>query len=153
MVEASAGTDLLSVFQKYSKGGEMDGKTFAKLAKDTKLLDKKLTATDVDLVFAKIKTKELRTISFDQFKKGVESFATKKGKTYDECVTLIVGTGGPQFHGTQADYVKFHDDKTLYTGVHVNGGPSTNDVGAGGKISDLSQLADRSGANVRGVKK
>lgn len=131
----------------------MDGKTFAKLAKDTKLLDKKLTATDVDLMFAKIKTKDLRTITFEQFKKGVEGFAAKKGKTYDECVTLIVGTGGPQFHGTQADYVKFHDDKTTYTGVHVNGGPSTNDTGAGGKISDLSQLADRSGANVRGVKK
>ena len=29
----------------------MDGKTFAKVAKDCKLLDKKLTSTDVDLIF------------------------------------------------------------------------------------------------------
>jgi len=42
----------------------MDGKTFAKLAKDCKILDKKLTATDIDLVFAKVKTKELRKIDF-----------------------------------------------------------------------------------------
>jgi hypothetical protein len=150
MVE-SAGNDLFSIFQKYTKGAEMDGKTFAKFCKDTKLVDKKLTGTDVDLIFASIK--EVRTISFDQFKKGIEKCATKKGKTYDDCVTIICGSGGPQFKGTQADYVKFHDDKSLYTGVYANGGPSTVDIGSGGKISDLSQLADRSGADVRGVKK
>ena len=32
---------------------EMDGARFAKLAKDCKLLDKKFTATDVDLTFSK----------------------------------------------------------------------------------------------------
>lgn len=42
----------------------MDGKTFAKVAKDCKLLDKKLTATDVDLIFAKIKDKTARKITF-----------------------------------------------------------------------------------------
>ena len=33
----------------------MDGAKFAKLCKDTKLLDKKLTPTDVDIIFAKSK--------------------------------------------------------------------------------------------------
>ena len=42
----------------------MDGKTFAKFAKDTKLLDKKLTTTDVDLAFAKVKEKSERKINF-----------------------------------------------------------------------------------------
>ena len=37
---------------------EMDGKTFVKLAKDCKILDKKLTATDIDLIFAKVKVRE-----------------------------------------------------------------------------------------------
>ena len=32
----------------------MDGARFAKLAKDCKLLDKKFTATDVDLTYAKV---------------------------------------------------------------------------------------------------
>ena len=46
----------------------MDGKTFAKLAKDTKLLDKKLTMIDVDIIFAKIKNSSaVRTINFKQF--------------------------------------------------------------------------------------
>ena len=56
----------------------MEGKTFAKLAKDTKILDKNLTATDVDLVFAKVKDKAARKISFAQFQKGVEEMAKKK---------------------------------------------------------------------------
>ena len=43
----------------------MDGKSFAKMCKDTKLIDKKLTATDVDLIFAKSKAKTDRRISFD----------------------------------------------------------------------------------------
>lgn len=35
---------------------EMDGARFAKLAKDCKLLDKKFTATDVDLTFSKARS-------------------------------------------------------------------------------------------------
>ena len=33
----------------------MDGSKFAKMCRDSKLLDKKLTATDVDIIFAKAK--------------------------------------------------------------------------------------------------
>jgi len=42
----------------------MDGKTLAKLAKDTGILDKKLTPTDIDLVFAKVKDKAARKITY-----------------------------------------------------------------------------------------
>jgi len=41
----------------------MDGKTFAKMAKDCKILDKNLTATDIDLIFAKVKDKAARKIN------------------------------------------------------------------------------------------
>ena len=34
----------------------MDGAKFAKMCRDMKLLDKKLTATDVDIIFTKAKT-------------------------------------------------------------------------------------------------
>jgi hypothetical protein len=43
----------------------MDGKTFAKFAKDCGILDKKLTTTDIDLTFAKVKAKDARKINFD----------------------------------------------------------------------------------------
>ena len=42
----------------------MEGKVFAKMAKDCKLLDKKCTATDIDLIFAKVKDKSERRITF-----------------------------------------------------------------------------------------
>ena len=149
-----AKSDLSSVYSTYcGVKSEMDGKTFAKLAKDTKLLDKKLTATDIDLIFAKIKDKSLRTITYDQFQKGLEHCAAKKGISFDDVVNIVTKVGGPVFNATKPEYNKFHDDKSLYTGVYANGGPSTVDVGAGGKIGDLSQLADRSQADVRGVKK
>ena len=38
-----------------------------------------------------------------------------------------MAAGGPKFAGTKADAVKFHDDKSLYSGIHANGGPSTID--------------------------
>lgn len=60
----------------------MDGKTFAKVAKDCGILDKKLTPTDVDLAFAKVKTSAaVRTINFKQFETGVDKWAEKKGVT------------------------------------------------------------------------
>ena len=130
----------------------MDGKTFAKLSKDCNLLDKKLTSTDVDLVFAKIKDKSARKITFDQFKNGVTQLAAKKGLSDSDLQKLICEAGGPKFAGTKADFVKFHDDKSLYTGVYAKGGPTNVDAGKG-QVSDISQLCDRTSADVRGIKK
>ena len=50
----------------------MEGKTFAKLFKDTKILDKHLTATDIDLVFAKVKDKTARKITLAQFHHAIQ---------------------------------------------------------------------------------
>ena len=73
------GAKLMHVFSEYCSGQTtMDGKSFAKLAKDTKILDKRLTITDVDLTFAKVKAKADRRISFDQFMYGLELLAEKK---------------------------------------------------------------------------
>jgi hypothetical protein len=63
MVESN---NLKQLFDSYNGTQKtMEGKSFAKLAKDTKLIDKKLTATDVDLVFAKVKDKSERRITFE----------------------------------------------------------------------------------------
>lgn len=98
----------------------MDGKTFAKLTKDCGVVDKKVTATDVDLAFAKVKTSSsVRTISYDQFQKALQIFADKKGCSIGDLENKICQTGGPQFQGTKADNVKFHDDPNQYTGMHA----------------------------------
>jgi len=57
----------------------MEGKQFAKLIKDLKLLDKSITSTDVDLIFAKIKDKTARRINFQEFANGLDLVAQRKG--------------------------------------------------------------------------
>jgi hypothetical protein len=58
--------NLEQVFNTYNgKEKTMEGKTFAKVAKDCGLIDKKFTATDVDLIFAKVKPKAERRITFE----------------------------------------------------------------------------------------
>jgi len=77
MVEQSlSGLDLEAalkhVFDDYCGGQTtMEGKSFAKMCKDTKLIDKKLDSTNVDLIFAKSKDKSERRINIDQFMKAL----------------------------------------------------------------------------------
>lgn len=64
---APAGS-LQEVFQSYcGTNPDMDGKSFAKLAKDCKVISKTCTTTDIDLIFAKVKDKAARRITFAQF--------------------------------------------------------------------------------------
>ena len=146
------GKSLKDVFKSFTGGKpEMESKVYAKLYKETGIIDKKFTVNDADINFSKVKSGKVKTITFDQFEKTLELAAAKKGTTKDALVQKIVSHGGATYAGTKADYVKFHDDKSTYTGVYARGGPTTVDAGRG-KISDISQLCDRTGADVRGVK-
>lgn len=98
---------------------EMDGKTFAKFAKDCEVINKKCTTTDIDLTFAKVKDKAARKINFEQFSAAVELCAAKRGETKQALEEIILKHGGPTFAGTKAEKVKYHDDKSLYTGVYA----------------------------------
>jgi p25-alpha len=63
-MESAPTGDYKSIFTQFANGkAEMEGKEFAKMAKDSKILDKKLTSTDMDLTFAKIKDKAARKIN------------------------------------------------------------------------------------------
>jgi len=64
-VGTNPAANLLEVFEGFTGGAaEMDGKTFAKMAKDTKILNKELTAADIDVIFANIKDKAARKITY-----------------------------------------------------------------------------------------
>lgn len=65
---------------------------------------------------------------------------------------FLEGVDGPILYGTKAENVRFHDDKSLYTGVHKHGGPTTVDDGRV-QFDDLSKFCDRSEYDIRGVKK
>ena len=142
------------IFKSFAGGkNEMESKQFSKLVKECKLIDKKFTINDVDIVFSKVKVKGQKTISYSDFERAIDEIAKKKGTSKDTIVAAIQKHGGATYQGTKADYVKFHDDKNLYTGVYARGGPTTVDAGRGGMVSDISQTCNRSKADVRGVVK
>ena len=144
---------LEEVFHSFSAGkSEMSNKEWLKVNKDCGLLDKKYTTTDVDINFTKIKTKASKSITYQQFLDGLKLAAEKKGIDLKKLEEMVCHSSGPVFKGTKTDSVKLHDDKSLYTGVYAKGGPSTVDS-KGGNISDISQICDRTGADVRGIKK
>ena len=148
------GGSLQNIFKSFANGkSDMESKQFSKLVKECKLLDKKFTNNDVDIVFAKVKVKGLKTITFGDFERALEEIAKKKQTTKDAIVEAIQKHGAATYKGTKADYVKFHDNKDLYTGVYARGGPTTVDAGRGGMVSDISQTCNRSAADVRGVVK
>lgn len=121
-------------FNSYSGTGSsgMDGKSFTKLCRDSRLIDRNFTATDADLIFAKAAAKGIRRIDLQQFRSALMMIAEKKGSELGDVYTAVSKqVKGPQLSGTKADIVRFHDDKSTYTGVHVNGGPETVAVGRG----------------------
>ncbi len=59
------GADLKAVFKKCCKGKpDMDNRSFVKMFKDSKLVGKGLTTTDLDMTFAKVKAKGTRRITY-----------------------------------------------------------------------------------------
>ena len=147
--------DLHHVFVAFSPADpdHMDNRELMKLCKDCKILTKKVTSADIDITFSKYKAKGGRKIDYNGFKSILQEFAKKEGLDWNTYCAKINEHHGPQYHGTKADQVKWHDDKTTYTGVYAKGGPTNYDVGAGGKINDLSNSCNRGDADVRGVLK
>jgi hypothetical protein len=142
-------------------GGEvtMDGAKFGKFAKDTKIVDaKKVTTTDVDIIFNKIKTKGARRIGWDEFQNGFQELADKKypGKSPKdafESLLAFVSDKGPIARGTITQANGVYDKLTntnSYTGTHKNRFDA-NGVGLGGAgrqtndnpTGSLSQLTNR----------
>mmetsp|Transcript_52227 Transcript_52227/g.124522 ORF Transcript_52227/g.124522 Transcript_52227/m.124522 type:complete len:441 (+) Transcript_52227:62-1384(+) len=91
---------------------DMDGKSFAKLCKDSGVLDSKLPHTEVDIIFAKVKQGKERTIEFHQFENALEKLAQKKGVPVDTIRSTVLTTSRPITKGTTAQANRFYDDHT-----------------------------------------
>jgi len=129
----------------------MDGKTFTKVLKDSKIIAKKtkVTSTDADLTFAKIKVRGKRLIGYPEFKKGLQEVAKRAkvdGKTF---INKVIACGGPTARGTKADNVRLAR-KDQFCGVATRGGPSTIDLNP--HQTGLQGLLDRSDYDIRGRK-
>lgn len=146
--------ELRRAFNEFSSYGtrlaatDMDGSKFFKLVKDSHLLSRGFTSIDCDLIFSKVKQKGSRRINFAQFLTALAAVAEARHLSLAEAVKKVVACGGPTTCATRADYVKFHDDKSTYTGVYARGGPTAIEESKG-----LATLVDRRAtADVRGVK-
>jgi len=113
---------LESVFYCYCTAGrcDMDSKTFVKMCKDASLVDKQLTTTVLDLIFnhTSVKAKGDKFIDFCQFEVALEVMAERRGADKDAVREKMLNLTSPVLKGTKADYVRFHDDKSTYTGAH-----------------------------------
>ena len=103
-----------SSFGDKTQAGQLDGKLFAKLCKETGIIDKKCTATDVDLIFARAKPKGGRKLDWSTFTDAAVMLAEKRfAKTYKEegkeaavrkLYELIAGSQGPQANAVSPHY-------------------------------------------------
>lgn len=111
---------------------DLDGKTFAKLCNDCGLVDAKFTTTSADLVFAKSVIKGTRRLDLSGFQAALRLVAEKKSVDLKHVLAKVASAEGPRLHKTtKAQAVRFHDDKSTYTGTHVHGGPDSGAKGIG----------------------
>jgi hypothetical protein len=128
---SDSSSELRVTFQSFcGSSSDMDGKSFSKLCKDCALLDKSFSAADVDIVFAKA-VKGRRRVSWSNFEDLLRLVAERKAVSHKEILELVSHSQGPVLQGTHAESVRFPDDKSTYTGTHVNGGPESVPVGVG----------------------
>mmetsp|Transcript_7449 Transcript_7449/g.8851 ORF Transcript_7449/g.8851 Transcript_7449/m.8851 type:complete len:224 (+) Transcript_7449:178-849(+) len=142
------GDDLQGVFSAFCatyRQQSMTNTVWAKFCKDAKLLDKKYTKPDIDMVWSKVAGKE-KKLGFESFKKLLGGVAGKKGCSYDEVEAHVLNNAKVSSSGTKGES-RFYDDKSTWTGAAVKGGPTTND-----NVQTLSSLSNRDNkADVRGV--
>ena len=118
VVPPAPAKDLKEIFNKFSGGAsEIDGKTFAKIARDCKIINENCTIIDIDIIFAKAKSKHLRKINFEQFTTALYLCAERREQSMKRLSEEVVAAGGPSYFGTFAEPNRLCDDKTLYTGT------------------------------------
>mmetsp|Transcript_68885 Transcript_68885/g.128594 ORF Transcript_68885/g.128594 Transcript_68885/m.128594 type:complete len:324 (+) Transcript_68885:67-1038(+) len=115
---------------------DMSMHSFAKLCKECKLIGRRLTTGDVDLVFARVVRDGRgngtpRRMNLRLFEDALRVLAEKMDMNVCEVCEIIEEHAGPQRRFTKAEAVRFHDDKSTYTGTHVYGGPDAGRKGAG----------------------
>ena len=99
--------------QWYNGAAGMDGARFTKLTADCGLAGRgrRLKNTDVDLVFAKVRTRGARVITFEQFVDALAELAQRAALPLVDVARHVLSTEGPVTRATEAIAVRFYDDK------------------------------------------
>ena len=72
-----------------TKSLALDGRTFVKFLRDSKLLTKNCTRTDADLIFTKVKPRGAHTMSFQGFITCLNEVAKRKNVRFEKLVDHI----------------------------------------------------------------
>ena len=109
----------------------MDNFRFGKFCRESRILGPGCNKRDADIIFVRVASAaKRRKITYPEFIHVLERIALKKRVPFTLLEATILQSGGPRLHAaaTIPQEVKFHDDKSTYTGVYVHGGPSHNDL-------------------------
>eukprot|EP00736_Rhodelphis_marinus_P004806 Rmarinus@m.12491 len=106
----------------------MDSARFKKFCRDTKLMGKNVSGTDVDLIFMGVKRPGNRRIGFSEFYSGLARLAARKfpeqseAQAWTSMLERILKCAGPVMnHTTEFEKSEITDrmtDPTQYTGAH-----------------------------------
>eukprot|EP00878_Enallax_costatus_P026549 GHUV01028495.1.p1 GENE.GHUV01028495.1~~GHUV01028495.1.p1 ORF type:complete len:130 (+),score=37.87 GHUV01028495.1:458-847(+) len=100
------------------QGPGMDGFRFAKLCREAGIVDSSYPTTSVDIVFAKVKAKGSKKISFAQFDDALNLIAAEKGVAAEDVKAAVQHCGGPALNASTADAVR---RSINYDGIAVGG--------------------------------
>lgn len=98
------------------KGEGLANREFSKLCEDAGLCDKNFTKGQADIVYTKMRVKKL---DFEGFKQALRLVAETKKEQVSDVQAVVSRCSGPVVSATVADAVRFHDDKSMYTGMHA----------------------------------
>ena len=85
-----------------------------------------------------------KRMGFKHFCEALALCADARGLDTDALLATVAATE-PHVSGTIAGHVKWHDDRSTYTGVYAHGGPSLTDQ----QPLRLEELVDRTGERSR----
>merc|ERR1712146_700411 len=98
--------------------GQLQSRDFMKMMIDVHIFDRNFTKNDVDTTFVHAVGRGHREMSIEQFHTAIREVSKKKKVSIDQVQQAIEKCHGPQSTATKADAVRFHDDRSSYTGMH-----------------------------------
>ncbi|XP_053991802.1 uncharacterized protein LOC128883456 isoform X2 [Hylaeus volcanicus] len=123
---------------------------FNKFATAGKLFLTQTNFIKLYLLFLKFHGKNCK-ITFEEFLQLLPYVAKAKGVELNAVHDCIMHCQDVYGSCTVPQPNRFFDDKASYTGIHLYGGPVSNDIN-NRRVFDLSHLTDRSPCDSRGVR-
>ena len=122
---------------------QLESRQFMKLCRESGLCTGPASAAAVDLCFTKAKQRNVRKLGFSEFLVALAMLAQEKGLPESKVMSMVAAVEGPRRNSTTtAEFCRFHDDKSTFTGVYARGGPSSKDA------PNLAMLVSREGNRV-----